>query len=77
MRAHFLLGHNPSDHPTTTRYGDGYAATVTSGGGNVADHVRRTIFYRLAVPGHPDRWERTFLDRWTEHPAERRALVAR
>ena len=37
-------------------------------GGNTAPHVRRTIYYRLAVPGHPQRWEQTFLDAWTEYP---------
>jgi ectoine hydroxylase-related dioxygenase (phytanoyl-CoA dioxygenase family) len=36
-------------------------------GGNTADHVRRTIYYRLAVPGHGDRWEQTFLNLWTEY----------
>ena len=41
-------------------------------GGNTADHVRRTIYYRLAVPGHATRWETTFLDPWTEYPAFRR-----
>lgn len=43
-------------------------------GGNTADHARRTIYYRLAVPGHPDRWEQTFLDAWTEYPRVRQAL---
>ncbi|MGH9272720.1 MAG: phytanoyl-CoA dioxygenase family protein [Ilumatobacteraceae bacterium] len=43
-------------------------------GGNVASHDRRTIYYRLAVPGHPDRWEQTFLDAWTEYPPVREAL---
>lgn len=43
-------------------------------GGNTADHVRRTIYYRLAAPGHPDRWESTFLDPLTEYAPVRRAL---
>ena len=43
-------------------------------GGNTASQVRRTIYYRLAVPGHPDRWEQTFLDAWTEYPSVRRAV---
>lgn len=38
-------------------------------GGNTAPRERRTIYYRLAVPGHADRWEPTFLDPWTEYPA--------
>jgi ectoine hydroxylase-related dioxygenase (phytanoyl-CoA dioxygenase family) len=46
-----------------------------NGGGNTADHVRRTLYYRLAVPGHPDRWEQTFLDVWTEYPPVRRAAT--
>jgi hypothetical protein len=36
-------------------------------GGNTAGHVRRTIYYRLAAPGHADRWESTFLEPWTEY----------
>ena len=36
--------------------------TGHNGGGNQAAHVRRTIYYRLATPGHADRWEATFLD---------------
>jgi ectoine hydroxylase-related dioxygenase (phytanoyl-CoA dioxygenase family) len=43
-------------------------------GGNTASHDRRTIYYRLAASGHPDRWEQTFLDAWTEYPPVRRAL---
>jgi len=42
-------------------------------GGNTASHDRRTVYYRLALPGHPDRWEQTFLDAWIEYPAVRRA----
>lgn len=37
-------------------------------GGNTAGHIRRTVYYRLAVPGHVGRWEATFLDPWTEYP---------
>ena len=37
-------------------------------GGNTNPVVRRTIYYRLAVPGHADRWEATFLDAWHEYP---------
>jgi hypothetical protein len=48
-------------------------------GGNVAQAIRRTLYYRLAVPGHPTRWADTFLDPWTEYPplqslSERRHL---
>ena len=43
-------------------------------GGNTASHVRRTIYYRLAVPGHSERWEQTFLDAWTEYPPVRHVL---
>jgi hypothetical protein len=42
-------------------------------GGNTSSHVRRTIYYRLAVPGHRDRWEATFLDAWTEYQRLRRS----
>ena len=46
-------------------------------GGNTAPHVRRTIYYRLAVPGHPERWEQTFLNAWTEYPSPRTNLERR
>jgi hypothetical protein len=45
-------------------------------GGNAGPHVRRTIYYRLAVPGHAERWESTFLDPWAEYEPVRRALEA-
>lgn len=44
-------------------------------GGNLADHVRRTIYYRLALDDHPSRWEQTFLDPWTEYPRVRAAVA--
>jgi ectoine hydroxylase-related dioxygenase (phytanoyl-CoA dioxygenase family) len=44
-------------------------------GGNMASHVRRTIYYRLAVSGHVERWESTFLDPWTEYAPVRDALA--
>ena len=43
-------------------------------GGNTSQIVRRTIYARLAVPGHADRWEQTFLDPWTEYGPVRAAL---
>jgi hypothetical protein len=42
-------------------------------GGNTGDQVRKTIYYRLAVPGHTGRWPQTFLDIWTEYPPVQRA----
>jgi ectoine hydroxylase-related dioxygenase (phytanoyl-CoA dioxygenase family) len=45
-------------------------------GGNTAAQVRRTIYYRLAAPGHASRWESTFLDPWTEYLPVREALGA-
>jgi ectoine hydroxylase-related dioxygenase (phytanoyl-CoA dioxygenase family) len=48
--------------------------TGHNGGGNTADHVRRTIYYRLATPGHADRWETTFLDPLHEYEPVRAAL---
>jgi hypothetical protein len=45
-------------------------------GGNTGPQVRRTIYYRLAVPGHAERWASTFLDPWTEYAPVRRALTA-
>lgn len=37
-------------------------------GGNLDPTTRRTIYYRLVVPGHQQRWDQTFLDAWTENP---------
>jgi ectoine hydroxylase-related dioxygenase (phytanoyl-CoA dioxygenase family) len=45
-------------------------------GGNTSGRVRRTIYYRLAVPGHRDRWEATFEDPWTEYEPVRRVVDA-
>jgi hypothetical protein len=45
-------------------------------GGNTSEQVRRTIYYRLAVQGHPDRWASTFLDALAEYAPVRRALDA-
>jgi Phytanoyl-CoA dioxygenase (PhyH) len=42
-------------------------------GGNISTHVRRTVYYRLSVPGHTDHWEPTFLDPWTEYEPVHRA----
>lgn len=47
--------------------------TGHNGGGNTADHVRRTVYYRLATPGHPTRWETTFLDPLHEYEPVRAA----
>jgi hypothetical protein len=43
-------------------------------GGNTGIHVRRTIYFRLAVPGHAERWEQTFLDPLIEFTPVRQAL---
>jgi hypothetical protein len=43
-------------------------------GGNTSAHVRRTIYYRLAVSGHAQRWEQTFLDPLLEFAPVRQAL---
>ena len=58
--------------PVLGRRGDLLLAHFLLGhdkGGNTASHERRTIYHRLAVPGHADRWEDTFLDAWTEYHA--------
>jgi len=47
--------------------------TGHNGGGNLADHVRRTIYFRLATPGHQQRWESTFLDPLHEYEPVRAA----
>ena len=65
--------------PITGRRGDLLLAHFLLGhnkGGNTASYERRTIYYRLAVPGHPERWDQTFLDAWTEYPPVQRALGA-
>jgi hypothetical protein len=61
----------PPPRPITGGRGDLVLAHFLLGhnkGGNVAPHERRTIYYRLSVPGHAQRWEQTFLDAWTEYP---------
>jgi hypothetical protein len=45
-------------------------------GGNTAGHVRRTIYYRLSVPGHAQRADQTRLDAWLDYPAVRASLTA-
>jgi hypothetical protein len=45
-----------------------------NGGGNTGPRPRRTIYYRMAVPGHVQGWEQTFLDPWTEYEPIRRTL---
>ena len=64
--------------PVLGRRGDLLLAHFLLGhnkGGNTASHERRTIYYRLAVPGHADRWEDTFLDAWTEYAPVRAAVT--
>ena len=39
-------------------------------------HDRRTLYYRLAVLGHPQWWEATLSDEWFEYPGLRRAASA-
>jgi hypothetical protein len=43
-------------------------------GGNTSAHVRRTVYFRLAVSGHTERWEQTFLDPLFEFDPVRQAL---
>ena len=43
-------------------------------GGNTGTHVRKTIYYRLAVAGHAEQWEQTFIDPLLEFSPVRRAL---
>lgn len=50
--------------------------TGHNGGGNTAAWTRRTIYFRLATPGHPERWEATFLDPMHEYEPVRRTLRA-
>jgi ectoine hydroxylase-related dioxygenase (phytanoyl-CoA dioxygenase family) len=45
-------------------------------GGNMQPWVRRTIYFRLATPGHQERWEATFLDPLHEYEPVRRATAA-
>jgi hypothetical protein len=60
--------------PITGGRGDLVLAHFLTGhnkGGNTAPHVRRTIYYRLNVPGHDQRSDQTRLDTWTEYPRMR------
>ena len=43
-------------------------------GGNTRHQVRKTVYFRLAVPGHGERWEQALLDPWLEFAPVRRAL---
>jgi hypothetical protein len=43
-------------------------------GGNTGPHVRRTVYFRLAVSGHSERWEQTLLDPLIEFAPVRHAL---
>ncbi len=43
-------------------------------GGNTSAHVRRTLYFRLAVPGHAERWEDALLDPLMEFAPVRSAL---
>jgi hypothetical protein len=77
---HATLLHPPLDVgepvPVTGARGDLLLAHYLLGhnkGGNTGPTTRRTIYYRLAVPGHAARWEATFLDAWHEYPAVRAA----
>jgi len=57
--------------PVLGRRGDLVLAHFLLGhnkGGNLADHVRRTIYFRLSVPGHAQRADQTRLDAWLEYP---------
>jgi hypothetical protein len=36
-------------------------------GGNTANRVRKTVYYRLCTPDHTEHWESTFLEPWTEY----------
>jgi len=64
----------------TGRRGDVVLAHFLLGhnkGGNTAEVVRRTIYYRLSAPGHTAAWESTFLDALHEYPAVAAAMTAR
>jgi hypothetical protein len=66
--------------PVLGRRGDVVLAHFLLGhnkGGNTGSHQRRTLYYRLAVDGHPKRWQSTFLDAWTEYPRIRSLVVDR
>jgi hypothetical protein len=63
--------------PITGGRGDLVLAHFLTGhnkGGNTAQHVRRTIYYRLNVVGHDQRSEQTLLDAWLEYPPVRAIL---
>jgi hypothetical protein len=60
--------------PITGGRGDVVLAHFLTGhnkGGNMRPQVRRTIYYRLNVPGHDQRSEQTLLDAWLEYPRMR------
>ena len=64
----FTLG---PPEPVRGRRGDLVLAHFLLGhnkGGHTGTSDRRTVYYRLAAPGHAARWEDTFLDPWLEYP---------
>ena len=64
----FTLG---PPEPVRGRRGDLVLAHFLLGhnkGGHTGASDRRTVYYRLAAPGHASRWEDTFLDPWLEYP---------
>ena len=66
--------------PVMARRGDLLLAHFLLGhntGGNTTDRVRRIVYYRLSCPGHPGRWEETFLDAFTEYEPVRRFSPSR
>jgi hypothetical protein len=68
----FTLGR---PEPVRGRRGDVVLAHFLLGhnkGGHLGPVDRRTVYYRLAVPGHAQRWDATFLDPWLEYPPVRR-----
>jgi hypothetical protein len=65
--------------PLLARRGDVLLAHYLLGhnsGGNTSPDTRRILYYRLAVPGHADRWADTFLDAFTEYPPLRQLVPA-
>ena len=60
--------------PLLARRGDLVLAHYLLGhniGPNTSADTRRILYYRLAAEGHPDRWDRTFLDPLEEYPSLR------
>lgn len=57
-------------HPVYATRGDmliSHYLTGHNSGGNLSEHLRRIVYFRLGASGHRERWERTMAEPWHEY----------